>query len=156
MSMGAGSALQLAAAAPGHYAAAAGVSGCYSTLSDLGYQTRGGNLDNMWGPRGSELWQQHNLPNHAEKFRGNKVFLSAATGAIGREDAAAYGDQPGLLLAGYALEAGSYECANELSHALDDAGIDHDLYLKPTGVHNWTTFTPTFDIALDSILPAMR
>lgn len=163
VSMGAGAALQLAASKPGTYDAAAGVSGCYSTVSDLGYatlrqdvETRGGNIDNMWGPRGSELWQQHNLPDHTDKLRGTKIFMSTATGAIGVEDARVHGSNPGVLLAGYALEAGTYECTHEMARALDNAGIDYDLHVRPTGLHTWETFTPSFDVALDSILPALK
>lgn len=163
ISMGAGAALQVAGSDPSAYAAAAGVSGCYSTLSDLGYETlrlsietRGGNLDNMWGPRGSEQWQQHNLPDHPERFRDMTLFLSSATGAIGRDDAEAFGNDPGVLFSGYALEAGTYECTNEFASALEDAGVEHELYLRPTGIHNWTTFGPSLDRALDVILPALR
>jgi diacylglycerol O-acyltransferase/trehalose O-mycolyltransferase len=162
VSMGAGSALQVAAAKPGFFTTAGGVSGCYSTTTDLGYETlrlsietRGGNMTNMWGPRGSQQWQDRNLPDHADKLAGTKVFMSAATGAIGAEDAKRYGSDPGVLFSGYVLEAGTRECTNEMDSALNAAGVDHETFLMPTGVHNWSTFTPGFDKAMDYMLPLL-
>ena len=162
VSMGAGSALQVAAAKPGFFATAGGVSGCYSTTTDLGYETlrlsietRGGNMTNMWGPRGSQQWQDRNLTEHPEKLAGTKVFMSAATGAIGPEDARRYGSNPGVLFSGYVLEAGTRECTNQMDAALTSAGVDHESFLMPTGVHNWSTFTPGFDKAMDYMLPEL-
>ncbi|ANI93158.1 alpha/beta hydrolase [Dietzia timorensis] len=162
VSMGAGSALQVAAAKPGFFATAGGVSGCYSTTSDLGYETlrlsietRGGNMTNMWGPRNAPEWQARNLPDHPEKLQGTKVFMSAATGAIGAEDAKRYGSDPGVLFSGYVLEAGTRECTNQMDSALKGAGVEHETFLMPTGVHNWSTFTPGFDKAMDYMLPEL-
>lgn len=163
LSMGAGSALRIAANHPGHFAAAGGVSGCYNATDDLGYETirlnvetRGGNLGNMWGPRGSELWQQNHLPAHAEKLAGTHVFMSAATGAIGPEDARLYGSNPGVLFSGYILEAGARECTNQMSRSLDRAGVDHDTFYMPTGIHNWTAFGPGMNAAFDSVIPVLK
>ena len=163
LSMGAGSALRMAANHPGHFAAAGGVSGCYNATDDLGYETirlnvetRGGNLDNMWGPRGSELWQQNHLPAHADKLAGTHVFMSAATGALGVEDIQQYGAEPGVLFSGYILEAGARECTQQMSRSLDRAGVDHDTFYMPTGIHNWTAFGPGMNAAFDSMLPALK
>ena len=163
LSMGAGSALRIAANHPGHFAAAGGVSGCYNATDDLGYETirlnvetRGGNLDNMWGPRGSELWQQNHLPAHADKLAGTHVFMSAATGALGAEDIKKYGTEPGVLFSGYILEAGARECTNQMSRALDRAGVKNDTFFMPTGIHNWTAFGPGMNAAFDSMIPVLK
>lgn len=163
MSMGAGSALRLATNNPGQFAAVGGVSGCYSTDDDLGYQTirlnvetRGGNLDNMWGPRGSEAWKQNDVTANAGKLSGTHVFLSAATGAIGAEDARQYGNEPAVLFSGYILEAGARECTERLSRSLDSAGVEHENFYMPTGIHNWTAFGPGMDKAFDSVIPRLR
>lgn len=163
LSMGAGSALRIAANNPGHFAAAGGVSGCYNATDDLGYETirlnvetRGGNLDNMWGPRGSELWQQNHLPANADKLAGTHVFMSAATGAFGAEDIQRYGAEPGVLFSGYILEAGARECTNQMSRALNRAGVEHDTFFMPTGIHNWTAFGPGMNAAFDSMIPVLK
>ncbi|WP_333619676.1 alpha/beta hydrolase [Dietzia sp.] len=160
VSMGAGSALQLAGSKSDFFATAGGVSGCYSTASDLGFETlrlsietRGGNMENMWGPRGTSEWQERDLPNHPERLASTKVFMSAATGAIGAEDAKRYGSDPSVLFSGYVLEAGTRECTNQLDRSLTSAGVEHNTYFAPTGVHNWSTFTPAFDQALDYMIP---
>jgi len=163
MSMGAGSALRLATNNPGRFAAVGGVSGCYSTDDDLGYQTirlnvetRGGNLDNMWGPRGSAAWRQNDVTANAAKLSGTHVFLSAATGAIGAEDARQYGNEPAVLFSGYILEAGARECTERLSRSLDAAGVEHENFYMPTGIHNWTAFGPGMEKAFDSVIPKLR
>lgn len=163
VSMGAGSALQVAGNNPDFFATAGGVSGCYDTASDLGYETlrlsietRGGNMENMWGPRSAGEWEERDLPTHPERLATTKVFMSAATGAIGAEDARLYGSDPAVLFSGYVLEAGTRECTNRLDRALTAANIDHGTYFAPTGVHNWSTFTPAFDHALDYMLPVLN
>lgn len=163
LSMGGGSALRLAANHPGFFAAAGGVSGCYGTTDDLGFETvrlnvetRGGNLANMWGPRGSEKWRENDVPAHAENLRGTKVFMSSATGAFGAEDVRLFGDNPGVLFSGNILEAGARECSNRMGRALDRAGVPYEHFQMPTGIHNWTAFGPGMAKAFDTLIPAMR
>ena len=62
LSMGAASAVTTAERAPsGMYQAVGAIAGCYTARDDLGFllakivaETRGGNMTNMWGPRGSQ------------------------------------------------------------------------------------------------------
>lgn len=162
VSMGAGPAVHLANTHPDMFDAAAGVSGCYSTTGDVGYQTtrltveaRGGDPDNLWGPRGSAGWRAHDTVADPSGLRGKRVYLSTATGRIGAMDLARFGSNGQLLAEGHLLEKGTYECTRELDAALDEQGIEARVEYSSTGIHNWPEFIPRMAQAMDHMLPGL-
>lgn len=162
-SMGAQAAMHLAAQHPDIYDAVIALSGNYSTLDPLGYQTvrlsvvtRGGDLDNMWGPRGSERWRYHDTISHPEKLRGTAVYMSAGNGDIGPEDPGEYGSEKHAMWFGIVLERGVNEATRKFSRALTDAGVTHRADYGTTGLHNWATFMRYFDDGWEYIKPALQ
>ncbi|MGN0102218.1 MAG: alpha/beta hydrolase [Dietzia sp.] len=162
-SMGAQAAMHLAAQHPDIYDAVIALSGNYSTLDPLGYQTvrlsvvtRGGDLDNMWGPRGSERWRYHDTISHPEKLRGTAVYMSAGNGDIGPEDPGEYGSEKHAMWFGIVLERGVNEATRKFSRALTDAGVTHRADYGTTGLHNWATFMRHFDDGWEYIKPALQ
>lgn len=133
ISMGAGAAVMIANLNPGMYQAVLGISGCYSTLSDIGHQitylnihSRGGELDNLWGPFGSEGWQFHDVPR----------------------------DPRGLA---NTLEVGVRTCTQELGSTLRRHGITKVVEINYTdyGSHEWLNFNQHFGPGWEYIKPAL-
>lgn len=140
----------LATQRPDLYSGVAGISGCYSTLSDAGYlmgkmtvETRHGTVENMWGPRSHPAWADNDVLSRAGALAGKSIYLSASTGMVrpGELTSTAGGD-PGAYLAGAVIEQFVYGCTRDLDAAL--AGMDADVQVDylPDGLHNWPTFTP--------------
>lgn len=161
-SMGAQAAMHLAAQHEDIYDGVMALSGNYSTTDELGYQTvrlsvqtRGGNLDNMWGPRGSERWRYHDTISHAEKLRGRAVYMSVGNGVIGPDDPGEYGSEPWAMVFGIALERGSHEATKSFERALKAADVEYAVDYHPTGLHTWGTFMRTFDDGWEYIKPAL-
>lgn len=162
-SMGAQAAMHLAAQHPDLYDAVMALSGNYSTMDPLGYQTvrlsvvtRGGDLDNMWGPYGSERWRYHDTISHPEKLQDTAVYMSAGTGDIGPADPGEYGSEKFAMWFGIVLERGVHEATQAFSRALTDAGVDHRADYGDNGLHNWATFMRHFDAGWEYIEPALR
>ncbi len=162
ISMGGGPALHLANRHPGMFRGAASVSGCFSTTDELGYQytrltaeSRGGTLENLWGPRGSAEWTRHDTVNDPSGLAGQRVYMSAATGLIGSVDMLNFGPNPAVMADGHLLEKGAYECTRALEASLADAGIEHRVDYDPTGIHNWPVFIPRVTNAMEYILPGL-
>lgn len=86
LSMGAGSALVLAARHPRFYRSVASYSGCYSASDITGQVSSraivaafGGNADNMWGPPSDPRWTAHDVVTQAAGLLGTtSTFRSAA------------------------------------------------------------------------------
>lgn len=162
-SMGAQAAMHLATHHEDLYDGVIGLSGNYSTLDERGYQTvrlsvesRGGNLDNMWGPRGSEQWQYHDTISHVAKLRDRAVYMSVGNGVIGPDDPGEYTDDRWAMVFGIALERGAQESTQAFAGALIEAGIDHAVDYFPTGLHNWATFMTGFDAGWEHIKPVLE
>ena len=162
-SMGAQAAMHLAAHHPDLYDAVMSFSGNYSTTDAIGYQTirlsvetRGGDIANMWGPRGSERWRYHDTISHPEKLRGTTVYMSSGTGIIGPEDPGEYGGRQDSMLFGIVLERGVFEATKAFERALNKAGVEHRVDYSDTGLHNWATFMRNFDTGWEYIQPALR
>ena len=165
VSMGAASALHLANSFD-MFNAAAGVSGAYSTTDELGYQyarltvaARNGDATNMWGPRGSELWREHDTVADPSGLRGKSVYLSAATGRVGSSELGRFGSNEMVLLDGHILEKGSYESTRALEAALASVpGVELKMNYIPSGIHNWPVFVtemlPGTDHVLAGLAPA--
>ncbi len=147
LSMGAGSALVLAARNPGFYRSAASYSGCYSS-TDLSGQvsTRaivkafGGNADNMWGALGDSGWAKHDVIAQANGLRGTDVYVSVGSGLPGRYDAPGYPgntDPADRVTVGGAIEVGSLVCTRNLQSALAAQRIPARFNYVNPGTHSW-------------------
>ena len=162
LSMGATGAIHIANQHPELFDAAFGLSGCYSTLDPLGRQnahltvtTRGGDLDNLYGPDGSDAWRYHDTVSDPSGLRDQRVYLSAATGAFAADDVANYADGDWFdMSSGAVLERSSLDCTRLLDDALGDApGLRVDY--SETGTHDWHTFNKQLPAAWEHIRPAL-
>ena len=163
LSMGASSALHLANTYE-MFNATAGVSGAYSTTDDLGYQyarlttaARHGDVINMWGPRDSQAWKDHDTLANPSGLAGKSVFLSAATGIVGSTELGHFGSNEVILLDGHLLEKGSYESTKALEAALNSVeGVDLQAHYMPTGIHNWPVFVSQMRPSMNHLLAGLR
>lgn len=153
VSMGAQAAMMLAQRHPGWYRAVAGMSGCYSTADPLGHAvttitvaSRGGNVNNLWGPPNSPEWAAHDSLVHAENLRGTAIYLSAATGLPTGADLVSVANSPSVADAlqtaggGAALEAGARACTERFAGRLSELGIPATLEYTAQGMHTWPDF----------------
>ncbi|EEW51365.1 putative esterase [Corynebacterium efficiens YS-314] len=164
LSMGATGAVHLANANPDFFDAVIGISGCYSTLDPIGQATvslivksRGGDVENMWGPVGSRTWQEHDVVSNPEGLRNMAVYLSAANGVVDEIDREEYADEPFYnLLAGTVLERGALSCTEALDDAMQDAGMTHQVVdYKGAGAHNWRNFNEQLQPGWDAVKDAL-
>lgn len=164
LSMGAAGAVHLANSNPELFDAVFGISGCYSPVSPMGRQivnivtgSRGGNVENMWGPFGSDEWKNHDVVADPEGLRDQAVYLSAANGTINEEDYARYEGNPFFdMAAGTFLERGVLSCTEELDRAMTARGMGHHhVDYKGEGVHNWANFNAQLAPAWEHIRPAL-
>lgn len=163
ISMGGQAAMHLATTYPELYDGVMSFSGYYSTMDQLGYQTirlsvetRGGDVENMWGPHGSERWEENDTISHPEGLRGMPVYFSAGNGEVGPEDREVYGADMQSLVVGLALERGVLEGTKAFERTLDREGIAHRVDYSETGLHNWPNFVKNFDAGWGHIKPALQ
>ncbi|MEU2038651.1 alpha/beta hydrolase [Nocardia niwae] len=153
VSMGAQAAMMLAQRHPGWYRAVAGMSGCYSTADPLGHAvttitvaSRGGNVDNLWGPPSSPEWAAHDSLLHAERLRDTAIYLSAAAGLPTGADLVAVAKSPTVAEAlrtaggGAALEAGARACTERFAQRLSELSIPATVEYTAQGMHTWPDF----------------
>ncbi|MBH0779195.1 alpha/beta hydrolase [Nocardia bovistercoris] len=153
VSMGAQAAMMLTQRHPGLYRAVAGMSGCYSTADPLGQAittitvaSRGGNVNNLWGPPTSPEWAEHDTVLGADKLRGTAVYLSAASGAPTHADLSAVARATdvmaalGLVGGGAALEAGARSCTERFAARLAELRIPVTVDYSDAGMHTWVDF----------------
>lgn len=161
ISMGAASAYSIAVRHPEQYQGVFGLSGCYTTddfgqiLTRYTVESRGANVQNMWGPPGSELWQEHDAISQAQKLRGKALYLSSGTGAAKEGEFEAYNRDIGNFVVGAALEQASNVCTHRMTEKLNDLDIDHRFDQIPAGLHNWSLFAPQMPIAWNHIKGAL-
>lgn len=164
LSMGASGAVHIANRHPGLFDAVFALSGCYSPMDPIGRQnahltvtTRGGNVDNLYGPYGSERWHYHDTVGDPEGLRGQRVYLSAASGAFAPEDIANYANNNWFdMSSGAALERSSFECTRLLDDAMTSRGFTgHKVDYAETGTHDWHTFREQLPAAWAHIKPAL-
>lgn len=164
VSMGAASALHLANSNPGMFNGVGGVSGAYSTMDELGYQyarltvgAHHGDVTNMWGPRGSQAWVDHDTVADPSGLAGQSVFLSAATGQVGSAELGQFGSNEIVLIDGHILEKGSYESTRALEDALGGVpDVDLEVVYMDAGIHNWPVFVPQMLPGLRHILSGLE
>lgn len=162
LSMGASAALHLANRNE-MFDAVAGVSGAYSTTDELGYQyarltvaARHGDVTNMWGPRGSRAWVDHDTAADPSGLAGKAVYLSAATGLVGSSELGRFGSNELVLVDGHVLEKGSYESTRRLEAALAEVpGVDLRMNYIPTGIHNWPVFVSQMRPGMEHVLSGL-
>ncbi len=153
VSMGAQAAMMLAQRHPGWYRAVAGMSGCYSTADPLGHAvttitvaSRGGNVENLWGPPSSPEWAAHDSLLHAQRLRDTTIYLSAAAGLPTGADLVAVANSPTVAEAlrtaggGAALEAGARACTERFAGRLSELGIPATVEYTAEGMHTWPDF----------------
>lgn len=165
LSMGANGAVHIANTNPDMFDGVFGISGCYSTMSPVGRQmasfvvtSRGGVLENMWGPYGSDEWIRHDATLDPSGLADQAVYLSAADGSFTEEEKTFYGTREITSLAvGGLLERGVLSCTQELDDAMRTAGMDHhQVHYKKGGAHNWVQFNQELQPAWDHIKPALN
>lgn len=162
VSMGASAALHLANRNE-MFRGAAGISGAYSTTDELGYQyarltvaARHGDVANMWGPRGSRSWVEHDTVADPSGLEGKAVYLSAATGLVGSSELGRFGSNELVLIDGHVLEKGSYESTRALEAALASVpGVDLRMNYMPSGIHNWPVFVTEMLPGMDHVLSGL-
>ncbi|WP_406275425.1 esterase family protein [Nocardia sp. NBC_00881] len=153
VSMGAQAAIMLAQRHPGWYRAVAGMSGCYSTADPLGHAvttitvaSRGGDVDNLWGPPVGPEWAAHDSVLNAEALRGTAIYLSAATGLPTGADLMAVANSSTIVDAlataggGAALEAGARSCTELFAARLAALRIPAAVEYTADGMHTWPDF----------------
>lgn len=162
ISMGGQAAMHLAATYPNLYQGVMSFSGNYSTEGELAYQSvrgaierLGGNIENMWGPRGSDSWKRHDTISHVEGLKNTAVYFSAGNTAIGPDDIAHYKSDYFSMLLGLLLEAGVLESSQAFERELNSKGIEHRVDYAETGFHSWHTFLKNFGPGWDYIKPAL-
>lgn len=163
ISMGAQAAMHLASAHPELYDAVMSFSGYYSTMDELGYQSvrgavesSGGDLDNMWGPKGSARWEEHDTISRPKSLKDTRVYFSAGAPVPGPADYAHYGADFQNILVGLLLESGAREGAQAFERALTRAGVEHRVDYTETGLHNWPNFMQNFANGWNYIKPALQ
>ncbi|MEU8898590.1 alpha/beta hydrolase family protein [Nocardia sp. NPDC048505] len=168
VSMGAQAAMMLTQRHPGLYGAVAGMSGCYSTADPLGHAvttitvaSRGGNVENLWGPPSSPEWAAHDSLLGAEKLRGTAIYLSASSGAPTTADLIAIANSPSIVDAlamaggGTALEAGARQCTERFAARLTELEIPATVEYSPQGMHTWPDFEAQLPRAWEVLAKAL-
>ena len=154
ISMGGQAAMHLAATYPERYQGVMAFSGYYSTMDQLGYQTvrlsvetRGGDVENMWGPHRSKRWRENDTISHVDGLRNTAVYFSSGSGVPGPDDFKeyGYGAKPIDMAIGLVLERGVLEGTKNFEKKLNAEGIEHLVEYSDTGMHNWPNFLKNFD-----------
>ena len=164
ISMGGQAAMHLAATYPELYDGVMSFSGFYSTMDQLGYQTvrlsvetRGGNVENMWGPHRSKRWRENDTISQVKRLKDTAVYFSSGNGVAGNEDYVEYdfGAKAIEMATGLILERGVLESTKSFEKELKAHGIKHQVDYSETGMHNWPNFLKNFDAGWEYIKPAL-
>lgn len=165
LSMGAMGAVRNAALNPDVWDATMGISGCYSATDSLGQmiskivvESRGGNVENMWGKQGSEEWKRNDITRNPQGLKDMAVYLSAADGYLDEANINEYKDQNSIqnMMAGAYLEMGTYRCTKDLEKAMKKAGMTHQkVEYKTGGAHGWLLFNAMLEPGWNHIKGAL-
>lgn len=145
LSMGGTAAMMLSQRYPDYFQFAASYSGFLDTTSfgmpeaiKVAMQDAGGyQAESMWGPLGSARWQEQDPKLHADKLRGQSVYVSAGSGNTGPWD------QPSGLpdiptnFPGYGLELLSRMTTQTFVNKARGAGVEVTANFRPSGTHTW-------------------
>ncbi|MGW0251861.1 alpha/beta hydrolase [Nocardia goodfellowii] len=152
------SVLQLAEAKPGLWKSVAAYSGCAQIADPLGRTAlklsvenwAGGNIDNMYGPADSPLWEANDPVINAEKLRGTELYISTGSGIPVFADLQWYQtNAPGPvgmvnLTVGSVIEAAVDQCTRNLKNKLDSLSIPAQYDFNSIGTHRWSYWDDTF------------
>ncbi|MFC9898488.1 alpha/beta hydrolase [Nocardia sp. NPDC127579] len=152
------SVLQLAEAKPGLWKSVAAYSGCAQIADPLGRTAlklsvenwAGGNVENMYGPANSPLWQANDPVINAEKLRGTELYISTGSGIPVFEDLQWYQtNAPGPvgmvnLTVGSVIEGAVDQCTRNLKNKLDSLSIPAQYNFNSIGTHRWSYWDETF------------
>ncbi|MGV8873718.1 MAG: alpha/beta hydrolase [Rhodococcus sp. (in: high G+C Gram-positive bacteria)] len=144
LSMGAQSAMMLAARNPDVYSGVASYSGCFASSEPMGQASIraivgafGGNADNMWGGPLDPAWAEHDSVVNAESLRGTEVYVSVGTGAPGRHESFDSASALDVVVVGGAIEVGANYCTHRLADRLAQLNIPATFDFTETGTHSW-------------------
>lgn len=164
LSMGAFGAVTLANRNPELYDAVFGISGCYSTTSQVGeimvrniVETRGGSVDNLYGPEELGRRADHDVQADPSGLQDMAVYLSTSEGAASAADEEFFSQYgPDVALYAMVLEQGSHSCTMDLNAAMKDAGMNHQkVDVQREGMHFWPTFNESIEPAWRHVEPAL-
>lgn len=149
------SVFNLALKDPQLYEAVGAYSGCADTATPVGQTyiqiviaARGSaDVENMWGPVGSEDWIAHDPIINIGKLKGGpKLYVSNASGLPGPHDTL---ESQGIngnvstlanqIIVGGIIEAATNECTHRLFNAVNANGMGDQAFFdfKPAGTHSW-------------------
>ncbi|MDJ0394798.1 alpha/beta hydrolase family protein [Rhodococcus sp. G-MC3] len=144
LSMGAQSAMILAARNPSLYSAVAAYSGCFSSAEVLGQGSMrgivsafGGDANNMFGGPLDPDWAAHDVLAQAENLRNTAIYVSVGSGLAGpyeRFDTAKDWD---IVMVGGAIEMGANYCTHRLDDKLRQLGVPATFDFEQVGTHSW-------------------
>ncbi|WP_024795145.1 alpha/beta hydrolase [Tomitella biformata] len=162
LSMGAASAVDLAVRHPDMYESVGAISGCYTPTDDIGFlltkitvETRGGNVANLWGPRNSPAYEDHNSVAKIGALRGKSLFFSAASGIPDGAEWDRNNHDMLRFVQGAAIEQATHACTVTMDRSLTAKGVDAQVVFTPFGLHNWDTFGPQVAPMRARLLPAL-
>lgn len=144
LSMGAQSAMMLAARHPDLYSGVASYSGCFASSEPMGQASIraivgafGGNADNMWGGPLDPAWVKHDSVVDAESLRGTEVYVSVGTGAPGPHESFGSAEALDVVVVGGLIEVGSHYCTRRLADRLSELNIPATFDFTDVGTHSW-------------------
>lgn len=145
ISMGATSAVNLAARNPEMFDAVGSFSGYLDTTSPgLPYmfasnlESSGFDATKMWGPYYSRNWREHDPKLLVRNLKGKAVYVSSGNGTAGAHDKP--NDKPGFL--NNPREFGSRITSQSFVNAAKLAGVDITAVFRPNGTHTWAYWEP--------------
>lgn len=159
LSMGGTAAMFLPARNPGFFQFAASLSGILTTTTlgmpeAIGYamQDAGGfDVDAMWGPPGSEIWESHDPYLLAEKLRGVSLYVSSGSGSTGPYDQPSGVPGVSTNYAGMGLEILSRLTSQAFATKLNKIGVPAQVVYRPSGTHSW----PYWEFELHQLWPQL-
>lgn len=146
LSMGGTSAMNLAQAHPDDFDFVGSLSGYLDTTSTgmpqaiAAAMREAGGYDaaKMWGPLGSERWEQNDPKRHMDRLQGISVYISAGSGSAGEYDIAD-AQNPNLPdnKAGWGLELLSRMTTETFSQQASRSDLPVTVKLRESGTHSW-------------------
>ena len=160
LSMGATGAMSLITRHPDLYRGVAALSGCFDTSRESSRDSvrgtvayKGGNPDNMWGPPGDPVWEEHDSYLLAERLRGKEIFLSTGNGLVGPYD---FGSGEEVLTGGTPLEVGTLACTVTFDRRLRQLDIPAQVVYRPWGTHSWAYWQDDIKTAWPTLKAALQ
>lgn len=145
LSMGATSAVNLAARNPGMFDAVGSFSGYLDTSSPgmpqmfaQNLKSAGFDATKMWGPYYSRDWREHDPKLLVRNLKGTLVYVSAGNGKAGAHSDP--GEHPEISLD--FMEAGARVTSQTFANAAKFAGVDVVTRWRPNGTHDWPYWEP--------------